>query len=122
MIGLLGYLALATRLQWDVTRDSHNSLSQANNVTFKKLAGSVDITVSTDQHVKFDEMSYIISIFVALYRNIKQDITATFRDPVAQQASARVNGKVVVNYKGGISFGNNQRAGNDPFVYAAGPR
>jgi gliding motility-associatede transport system auxiliary component len=106
MVGLLGYLALATRLQWDATQNSRNSLSQASIATLQQLAGPVDITVyATDRDMKFGDVRDIIGNFIALYQNIKPDITVTFVDPVAQpklaqQAGVRVNGEMVISYKG----------------------
>lgn len=106
LVGLLGYLALANRLQWDVTHNSRNSLSHASIATLQKLASPVDITVyATERDVKFGDVRHIISDFIALYQNIKPDITVTFIDPVAQpklaqQAGVRVNGEMVVSYQG----------------------
>ena len=106
MVGLLGYLALATRLQWDVTQNSRNSLSQASIAALQKLAGPVDVTVyATDRDVQFGDVRNIISNFIALYQNIKPDVVVTFIDPIeqpklAQQAGVRVNGEMVVTYNG----------------------
>ena len=106
MVGLLGYLALATRLQWDVTQNSRNSLSQASIAALQKLAGPVDVTVyATDRDVQFGDVRNIISNFIALYQNIKPDVAVTFIDPIeqpklAQQAGVRVNGEMVVTYNG----------------------
>ena len=106
VVGLLGYFALITRLQWDVTQNSRNSLSQASIAALRELTGPVDITVyATNQDVQFGDIRNIISDFVSLYQVIKQDITITFIDPVAQpklaqQAGVRVNGEMVVAYNG----------------------
>lgn len=106
MVGLLGYLALANRLQWDVTQNSRNSLSQASIAILQNVVGPVDVTVyATDRDAKFGDVRHIIGNFIALYQNIKPDITVTFIDPVAQpklaqQAGVRVNGEMVVNYNG----------------------
>lgn len=106
MIGLLGYLALTTRLQWDATQNGRNSLSQASITTLHKLAGPVDVTVyATNRDAQFGDVRNIISGFIALYQNIKPDIAVTFIDPIeqpklAQQAGVRVNGEMVFSYNG----------------------
>jgi gliding motility-associatede transport system auxiliary component len=106
MVGLLSYLALATRLQWDATQNGRNSLNQASIAALQKLTGPVDVTVyATDRDVKFGDVRNIISDFVALYQNIKPDIGVTFIDPIeqpklARQAGVRVNGEMVVAYNG----------------------
>ncbi len=106
MVGLLGYLALVSRLQWDVTQNGRNSLSQTSIAVLKKLGGPVAITVyAADRDVQFGDVRNIISNFVALYQNNKSDITVTFINPIeqpklAQQAGVRVNGEMVVTYNG----------------------
>lgn len=106
LVGLLGYLALVTRLQWDVTQNSRNSLSQASITVLQQLTGPVDISVyATDRDAQFGDVRNIISNFIALYQNNKSDISVTYIDPVeqpklAQQAGVRVNGEMVVTYDG----------------------
>jgi gliding motility-associatede transport system auxiliary component len=106
MVGLLGYLALATRLQWDATQNGRNSLSQASIAALQKLTGPVDVTVyATDRDVQFGDVRNIIKNFIELYQNVKHDVVVTFIDPIeqpklARQAGVRVNGEMVVTYNG----------------------
>jgi gliding motility-associatede transport system auxiliary component len=102
---LLGLLALETRMQWDVSQNGRNSLSQASVETLQNLHGPVQITAyATKQHAEFGDLRKIISEFVVLYQRKKPDLSLTFIDPteqpkLAQEAGVHVNGEMVISYK-----------------------
>lgn len=101
---LLGFLALETREQWDVSQNGRNSLSQASVETLQNLQGPVQVTAyATQQHAQFGDIRKIISEFIVLYQRIKPDLTLTFVDPteqpkLAQAAGVQVNGEMVVKF------------------------
>ena len=101
---LLGFLALETRKQWDVSQNGRNSLSQASVETLQKLQGPVQVTVyATKQHAQLGDIRKIISEFVVLYQRIKPDLILDFIDPteqpkLAQAAGVKVNGEMVIEF------------------------
>ncbi len=101
---LLGFLALETRMQWDVSQNNRNSLSQASLQTLQNLHGPVQVTAyATQQHAQFGDLRKIISEFIGLYQRIKPDLSLTFVDPteqpkLAQEAGVKVNGEMVISY------------------------
>ncbi len=101
---LLGFLALETRVQWDVSQNGRNSLSQASLQTLQNLHGPVQVTAyATQQHAQFGDLRKIISEFTVLYQRIKPDLSLTFVDPteqpkLAQEAGVQVNGEMVITY------------------------
>lgn len=102
LVAMLGYLALETRMQWDISQNGRNSLSQASNEVLGKLKGPVEVTAyATDKDAKLGDIRQIINDFVALYQRAKPDITLTFINPVenpqlAKEAGVTVNGEMVV--------------------------
>lgn len=104
LVFLLGFLALETRIQWDVTQNNRNSLSQASEEVLQKLHGPVQVVVyATEQHAQFGDIRKIIAEFVVLYQRIKPDLTLTFIDPteqprLAKDAGVKVNGEMVVSF------------------------
>ena len=85
LVILLGYLAAQTRLQWDVSQNGRNSLSEASVEILQKLQGPVQVTAyATEQHAQLGDIRKIISDFVALYQRVKPDLSLAFIDPVAQ--------------------------------------
>ena len=106
LAGLLGYLARETRIQWDISQNGRNSLSQASVEVLKELSGPLGVTVyATAQDAQLGNIRKIISEFLSRYQRVKSDITVTFIDPVeqpklTQEAGIQVNGEVVVTFKG----------------------
>ncbi len=106
LVGLLGYLAWETRVQWDVSQNKRNSLSQASVEALQKMSGPVSVTVyATTQDVRLGDIRKIMGDFLALYQRAKPDLTLTFIDPVeqpklAQEAGIQVNGEMVVAFAG----------------------
>ncbi|MDP1786965.1 GldG family protein [Nitrosomonas sp.] len=104
LVILLGYLAAQTRLQWDVSQNGRNSLSEASVEILQKLQGPVQVTAyATEQHVQLGDIRKIIADFVALYQRVKPDLSLTFIDPVAQpiltqEANVQVNGEMVIKF------------------------
>lgn len=104
LVILLGYLATQTRLQWDVSQNGRNSLSEASVEILKKLQGPVQVTAyASEQHAQLGDIRKIIADFVALYQRVKPDLSLTFIDPVAQplltqEADVRVNGEMVIRF------------------------
>ncbi len=106
LTGLLGYLAWETRVQWDVSQNKRNSLSQASVEVLQKMSGPISVTIyATAQDVRLGDIRKIISDFLALYQRVKPDFTLTFIDPaeqpkLAQEAGIEVNGEMVVAFAG----------------------
>ncbi|MDO9312535.1 MAG: GldG family protein [Nitrosomonas sp.] len=104
LVMLLGYLATQTRLQWDVSQNGRNSLSEASVEILKKLQGPVQVTAyASEQHAQLGDIRKIIADFVALYQRVKPDLSLTFIDPVAQpiltqEADVQVNGEIVIKF------------------------
>ncbi|MDP1550671.1 MAG: Gldg family protein [Nitrosomonas sp.] len=104
LVILLGYLAAQTRLQWDVSQNGRNSLSEASVEILQKLQGPVQVTAyATEQHVQLGDIRKIIADFVALYQRVKPDLSLTFIDPVVQpiltqEANVQVNGEMVIKF------------------------
>ena len=104
LVILLGYLATQIRLQWDVSQNGRNSLSEASVEILQKLQGPVQVTAyATEQHAQLGDVHKIIADFVALYQRVKPDLSLTFIDPVAQpiltqEADVQVNGEMVIKF------------------------
>lgn len=104
LVTLLGYLAAQTRLQWDVSQNGRNSLSEASVEILQKLQGPVQVMAyATEQHAQLGDIRKIIADFVALYQRVKPDLSLTFIDPVAQpiltqEADVQVNGEMVIKF------------------------
>ncbi|SER35771.1 ABC-type uncharacterized transport system involved in gliding motility, auxiliary component [Nitrosomonas sp. Nm51] len=102
---LLGYLALQTRTQWDVSQNGRNTLSQTSIDILNKMTAPVQITAFvTEQHVQFGDVREIIHNFVQLYQRIKPDISLAFIDPaeypdLAREAGVQVNGELIIHYQ-----------------------
>ena len=104
LVILLGYLAAQTRLQWDVSQNGRNSLSEASVEILQKLQGPVQVTAyATEQHAQLGDIRKIISDFVALYQRVKPDLSLAFIDPVAQpiltqEPDVQINGEIVIKF------------------------
>jgi len=104
LVILLGYLAAQTRLQWDLSQNGRNSLSEASIEILKKLQGPIHVTAyATEQHTQLGDIRKIITDFVALYQRVKPDLSLTFIDPIeqpklAQDTGVHVNGEMVITF------------------------
>lgn len=105
LMGALGYLAQEFRLQWDISQNGRNSLSQASIDLLHKLDSPLHVTVyATQQDLQLGDIRGIISNFIGVYQRIKPDLILTFVDPAeqpqqAQSEGVRLNGEIVVAYK-----------------------
>lgn len=105
-IGLLVTLSRTYTAQWDITRNSRNSLSQASADVLKSLTGPVTITAyATQQDPRLGDVRKIIREFISLYSHAKPDLTLKFVDPAEQPqltraAGIQANGEMVVEYQG----------------------
>ncbi len=104
LVILLGYLAAHIRLQWDISQNARNSLSDASLEILKNLQGPVQVTAyATEQHAQLGNIRNIISDFVALYQRAKPDLSLVFIDPteqptLTQKAGVQLNGEMVVTF------------------------
>lgn len=105
-VGLLVTLSREYTAQWDITRNSRNSLSQASLDLLKSLPGPVTITAyATRQDPRLGDVRKIIREFIRLYSLAKPDLTLRFVDPAEQPQQTRAagiqaNGEMVVEYQG----------------------
>ena len=106
LAGLSGYLARETRVQWDISQNGRNSLSQASAEVLKKINGPLSVTVyATAQDAQSGNIGKIIREFLSRYQRAKPDLIVTFIDPatqpkLAQEAGVQVNGEMVVTFNG----------------------
>lgn len=105
-VGLMAYLALDTRKQWDIAQNARHTLSEASRNVLKQLPGEVTITAyATKEDPRLGDVRKLISEFVSLYQNVKPDLRLKFIDPVAQpkttrEAGIQANGEMVISYQG----------------------
>ena len=105
-VGLLVTLSREYNAQWDLTRNSRNSLSQTSIDILKHLPGPVTIPAyATQQDPRLGDIRTIIGEFVGLYHRAKPDLTLKFVDPAEQPQQTRAagiqaNGEMVVAYQG----------------------
>ncbi len=105
LFALLGYLALETRQQWDLSQNGRNTLSQTSIDLLRKMNEPVQVTAyATEKHAQYGDVRDIIHNFVQLYQRIKPDLSLTFIDPVeqphlAKEAGVKVNGEMVIHYQ-----------------------
>lgn len=106
LMGMLGYLAMEFRTQWDISQSGRNSLSEASLEVLQKLNGPVSVTVyATPQDAQLGDIRKIISDFMTAYQRVKPDLELNFVDPVeqpnlAQEAGVRMNGEMVITFNG----------------------
>lgn len=104
LVVCLGVWALEYRMQWDVTQNGRNSLSQASVDLLRKLDGPVQVTAyATAQDPRLGDVRGMIRNFIGVYQRIKPDLTLDFIDPaeqpqLAQEAGVKLNGELVVRY------------------------
>ncbi|TCV84727.1 ABC-type uncharacterized transport system involved in gliding motility auxiliary subunit [Sulfurirhabdus autotrophica] len=105
LAGLLIYLSRDYQQQWDITQNSHNSLSSSSQTLLKQITGPVTITAyATEKDPQLGDIRKIIREFIAPYQRTKPDLTLNFIDPaeqpqVTRNAGVQANGELVVEYK-----------------------
>lgn len=101
---LLSLLARDHRLQWDISQNGRNSLTQASLDVLKQLHGPLTITAfATPQDARFGDVRKLIRNFMLPYQRAKPDIQLEFVDPaeqpkLARAAAVQVNGEMVVKF------------------------
>lgn len=104
LVILLGYLAVQTRQQWDISQNGRNSLSETSVEILQKLQGPVQVTAyATEQDAQSGDIRKIIVDFIGLYQRVKPDLLLAFIDPVeqpllAQEADIQMNGELVITF------------------------
>jgi ABC-type uncharacterized transport system involved in gliding motility auxiliary subunit len=105
LIGILGYLSLEFRTQWDISQNHRNSLSQISIDLLQQLDGPLHVTVyATQQDLQLGDIRGIISTFISTYQRFKPDLILDFIDPVeqpqqAQSAGIKLNGEIIIRFK-----------------------
>jgi ABC-type uncharacterized transport system involved in gliding motility auxiliary subunit len=103
LAALLAFFAREYRIEYDLTQNARNTISQQTRGMLAKLSGPVKVTVyATRQDVRGDARKQVQD-FLAPYQRIKPDIAVTIVDPreepkLAQAAGIRVNGESVIEY------------------------
>src|SRR6187455_1696553 len=93
LAGLLGYLARETRIEWDISQNGRNSLSQASMEVLKKINGPLNATVyATVQDAQLGNIRKVIHEFLSRYQRVKPDFMVTFIDPAEQPKLTREAG------------------------------
>jgi len=106
LIFLLGYLGREHSIQWDISQNGRNTLSQASVEVLQKMKGPITVTIyAKAQDVRLGDIRKIISDFLILYQRIKPNLVFTFIDPTefpdaSQKAGISVNGEMVVSFNG----------------------
>ena len=101
---LLSLLARDHRMQWDISQNGRNSLTQASLDVLKQLHGPLTITAfATQQDARFGDIRKLIRDFMQPYLRAKPDIRLEFVDPaeqpkLAKDAGVQVNGEMVVKF------------------------
>lgn len=102
---LVVYALKDTKIEWDITQNKRNSLSQSTIDVLTKVKGPIQITAyTTPQHPEFGDLQRHIQEFITRYQRIKPDITLTFVDPREQpkqtaEAGVRTVGELVIEYE-----------------------
>ena len=100
---LLAFFAREYRVEYDLTQNARNTISQQSREVLAKISGPVKVTVfATRQDARGDARKQVQD-FLAQYQRIKPDISLNFVDPreepkLAQAAGIRVNGEAVIDY------------------------
>jgi hypothetical protein len=118
---LLAYLAKDYRKEWDVTRSTRHTLSQATLEVLGQLDGPLAVTVyATARDGRGQNLHKSLQEFMRPYQRVKPDIALAFVDPREQPKAAAAAGvrapvEMVVEY-------NFQRTGIHQSVAVAGAR
>ena len=98
------YAVKDSRLQWDLTQNQRNTLSQGTRDVLAKMNGPIRISAyATPQDPALGDLRRVIGDFVAPYKLVKPDLTLVFVDPREQPkqtsaANVRTNGELVIEY------------------------
>lgn len=101
---LVVYILKDSKLQWDLTQNKRNSLTQSTVDVLSKLKGPIQITAyATPQDSRTGDLQSQIKEVIAGYQRIKPDISLSFVDPREQpkrteEAGIRTNGELVIEY------------------------
>ncbi|HXZ96614.1 MAG TPA: DUF4350 domain-containing protein [Burkholderiales bacterium] len=101
---LLSIIARDHRMQWDISWNDRNSLTQASVNVLKQLHGPLTITAfATQQDAQLGDIRRLIRDFMQPYLRVKPDIRLEFVDPADQpkltrDAGVQVNGEMVVKF------------------------
>ena len=106
LIFLLGYLGRENSIQWDISQNGRNTLSQASIEVLQKMKGPITVTIyAKAQDIQLGDIRKIISDFLTLYQRVKPDLEFTFIDPeefpeASRKAGISVNGEMIVTFNG----------------------
>ncbi len=79
------YALKDNRVQWDLTQNQRNTLSQGTRDVLAKMNGPIHITAyATTQDPQLGDLRRLIHEFVAPYQRAKPDLTLAFVDPREQ--------------------------------------
>lgn len=100
---LLQQLATDHPVQWDMTQNGNNSLSDSTVNVLAQMPGKIKLTMFINENQ--GDMQQAARDFVATYQRYKPDIRLTFIDPEkhpeqARKANIRLNGEMLVDYGG----------------------
>lgn len=105
LIFLLAYLSSQYHVAKDITQANRNMLTKGSVDVLKQMKGPVNLTVfaSKDDPNNGDTFRKGMMDFVSRYQRVKPDIYLKFISPteepkLAQEASIKVDGEVVVEY------------------------
>jgi ABC-type uncharacterized transport system involved in gliding motility auxiliary subunit len=102
---LVVYVLKDSKIEWDMTQNKRNSLTQSTIDVLKKIQGPLQVTAyATPQDAVIGDLQRQIQDFIASYQRIKPDITLAFIDPREQpkqtaEAGVRTNGELVIEYE-----------------------
>lgn len=89
----LGYLARETRVQWDISQNGRNSLSQASMAVLENMHGPLEAVIyAAQQDAQAGDVRRIVREFLARYQRAKPDFNVTFVDPAEHPDHARKAG------------------------------
>lgn len=105
LVFLLAYLSNQYHISKDITQANRNTLTKGSVDVLKQMNGPVNLTVfaSKDDPNNGDTFRKGLVDFVSRYQRVKPDIHLKFISPteepkLAQEASIKVDGEVVVEY------------------------
>ncbi|MSQ58792.1 MAG: ABC transporter [Betaproteobacteria bacterium] len=102
---LVVYVLKDSKIEWDITQNKRNSLTQPTVDVLKKIKGAIQVTAyATPQDAALGDLQRQIKEFIAAYQRIKPGIVLSFVDPREQpketaEAGVRSNGELVIEYE-----------------------
>lgn len=105
LTALLAYIAHEYRKEWDITRGTRQTLSQASLDVLKQLDGPLTITVyAVTQDGRGQNLHKSLQEFMRPYQRAKPDIALAFVDPREQPKAAAAAGvrapvEMVIEYR-----------------------